>query len=165
VLKGHYLNKLHIHKDRIVAFSEGLEMKESHKSIVKSVLVTFDQGATELQREEAFLIIKSNGDCFFKTMSEDDGLMLRRECLAGFSDGVLVKKRWFRKEFEELNGNGLVVFESNFTDSSTVKPISNGCMIFIGLVIFKFILVTSLLISMNSFGPEFEQMLKDMYNM
>jgi hypothetical protein len=74
-------------------------MKESHRSTSRSVLVTIDKAATELQREEAFLIIKSNGDCFFKTLSDDDGLMLRRECLAGFSDGVLEKKRWFRRDF------------------------------------------------------------------
>ena len=140
-------------------------MKESYKSITKSVLVTFTQNATELQMEEAFLIIKSNGDCFFKNMSEDDGLMIKRNCLAGFSDGVLVKKRYFKKEFEELNGNGLVIFESNSIEDKRSNPMSGYCMVVMGLLLFKVILITTLLAGMNAWGPEFEQLMRDMYNM
>jgi len=66
-------------------------------------------------------------------MSEDDGLMIKRNCLAGFSDGVLVKKRYFKKEFEELNGNGLVIFESNSIDTNKPQSRNGHCMIILGL--------------------------------
>jgi len=50
----------------------------------------------------------SNGEAFFKDFNEKDAFMIKGQCLMGFTDGIIVKKSFFKKEFEELSGNGMI---------------------------------------------------------
>lgn len=165
VLRGNDQNGIVVHKKKIIAFSEGLSIKNSSRSFEKAVHVNFEETASKLKKEEAFQILKTEGTPFMKYLSDDDNIMIKRTSLIGFSNSINFKKSFFRKEFEEFSGNGLIQFENRTNLMEQQKGGGNFSQVLIALLIFKLIFISFILSNIQNFRGEFEQILRDIYNL
>ena len=163
VIKGQYLKGQHISKSRIVAFTEGLTYTESKKSSNSSLKFSLEEGIPSFKRDEAFIVLTSNGSVFFKTLVMDETLFLRGQCLIGITDKIVQKKGFFRKEFEEINGSGMVIYDSCSNIAYDRRP-NIGSSITCALAMMILFTVITSFVMMQTLSPELEQMLREILN-